>query len=80
MAERTKVDIARDLLCCAVAHEASSRLLGNITAIEIASLAASILAAHEFACPLCGSEPWVNIDCKLCASCSAIEDAEARHA
>jgi hypothetical protein len=65
--------IAADVLECALSHEPTSRLLGNVTAREIAALAASCITS----CPLCGAEPWVNIDCRLCTVCWPLEPDHA---
>lgn len=55
--------IAQDLLTHAASWAPDTRLLGNITAMELAKLAARNITT----CPLCGSEAWVNIDCEACA-------------
>ena len=67
------VDVATELLRCAIAHEPESRLLGNLRSCELASLAANALVHHNRPCPKCGAEPWVNIDCDLCMVCSMLE-------
>ena len=64
--------IAINVLKCALAWEPDVCLLGNITAAEIATLAASKLTA----CPKCGAEPYVNIDCDLCSLCSSLLESK----
>ncbi len=61
--------VAEDVLRCALAWEPSARLIGNVTAKEMAMLVARIIDT----CPKCGSTAWANIDCDLCGVCSAIE-------
>lgn len=65
---RTIEQIAVDVLECATGWEREARLIGNVQAYELAVLAAK----HITSCPKCGAEPWVNIDCQLCAAMSAI--------
>jgi hypothetical protein len=60
---RSRDQIAADILQCAVTHAPASRLIGNVTAMEIAALVVPLLIV----CPKCGAEAWVNIDCDLCA-------------
>ena len=64
--------IAVDVLKCAISWESGVCLVGNVTAREIA-----VLAAHQIdTCPKCGATAWVNIDCDLCGVVGAIvEDA-----
>lgn len=59
---------ALELLKCCLAHDPRSRVLGNIRAMDLTALAASIITS----CPKCGAEPWVNIDCDLCDMCSSL--------
>lgn len=59
---------ALELLNCCLRHERSSRLIGNIRAVDLATLASSIVTS----CPKCGAEPWVNIDCDLCDMCGLL--------
>jgi len=54
--------IAVDMLHAALTWEPEVKLIGDVSAEEIAKLAASCLSC----CPLCGSDPGVNIDCELC--------------
>lgn len=54
--------IAVELLRCALAWERDACLVGNVTALDVARLAAS----HLTACLVCGAEPWVSIDCLVC--------------
>ena len=62
--------IAVDLLRCVLTHEMNSCLLGNVTALEIAILCASMIDT----CPLCGATAWVDIDCDLCSLCSELQN------
>ena len=66
---RTNEQIAYEVLCCAIAHEPASKIVGNVSAMELAKIA----AAQITACPKCGAEAWCNIDCDLCGVCSALE-------
>jgi hypothetical protein len=61
-ATRTVETIAVDVLRCALAWEPNACLMGNVTASEIATLAAWTIDT----CPKCGATAWVNIDCDLC--------------
>lgn len=61
--------VAEDLLRCAIAWEPTARLVGNVTAKELAMLVAHVIDT----CPKCGSTAWVNIDCDLCGVCHAIQ-------
>jgi hypothetical protein len=63
---------AIDLLKCALSHEPDARLLGNLSARDVAALAASIVTC----CPSCGAEPWVNIDCDLCLVATGLAAGE----
>ena len=47
--------IACDVLACALAHDPDVRLIGNVTAAEVAALA----ARHVMTCPHCVAEAWV---------------------
>lgn len=62
MSVKNVEQIAGELLKCALSWDPDACILGNVTAREIAKLAASQITS----CPLCGAEPWVNIDCGLC--------------
>jgi|JI8StandDraft_1071087.scaffolds.fasta_scaffold80784_1 hypothetical protein len=64
--------IACDALACALAHEPDVRLIGNVTAAEVAALA----ARSVMTCPACGATAWVNIDCDTCLVCSALVSGE----
>jgi hypothetical protein len=66
--KRTAEEVAVELLKCAVGWEPSARLLGTVTAAEIATVAAH----HILTCPSCGAEAWVNIDCELCCAVAAL--------
>jgi hypothetical protein len=61
--------IAVDVLHCALSWEPGVRLIGDVTAAEVATLAAHTITQ----CPKCGAEAWVNIDCDLCMVCSELE-------
>ena len=63
-------ETARKVLLCALTHEPDSCLIGNVTAAEIARLAASRLST----CPQCGADAGSNIDCCcLCAILAVLE-------
>jgi hypothetical protein len=59
---RSLENIAVDVMRCALAHDAGSRLVGDVTAQELLALAVDRVTT----CPLCGSEAWCNIDCDIC--------------
>lgn len=63
MSTRSREAVAADVMLCGCSHEATSRLIGNVTALELVRLAAPLITS----CPKCGAEPWTNIDCELCA-------------
>ncbi len=65
MSERVAVDVLK----CALSWDPEVRLLGNVTAREIAALAAKAITT----CPKCGAEAWVNIDCDLCLMVAQLE-------
>lgn len=50
------------MLQCGLAWERDARLIGNVTAADVAKVAALTMTQ----CPACGSEAWVNIDCGVC--------------
>lgn len=52
------------MLQCALAWEAGARLIGNVTAADVAKVAALTMTQ----CPPCGSEAWVNVDCHVCSA------------
>lgn len=58
-------DTLVELLKCALTHDGSTRLVGNVTAKATARAAATFIIR----CPVCGAEAWCNIDCTLCAVC-----------
>lgn len=60
--------VAVDVLQCALGWAPDARLIGNVRAIDIAALA----ARNILACPMCGAEAWVNIDCQLCCFVSEV--------
>lgn len=57
--------IAVETLKCALSWAPDARLVGNVKASELATLAAHIIDT----CPQCGATAWVNIDCTLCGIC-----------
>lgn len=66
--KRTTEEIAIELLKYAVSWDPPARVLGNVTAEELARLAAPLITS----CPNCGAEAWVNIDCPLCLVVGAL--------
>lgn len=61
------------MLQCALAWEPEARLIGNVTALDVAKVAALTMTQ----CPSCGSEAWVNIDCRVCVTVAPlVADAE----
>ena len=65
-------EIAVEALRAAVAWEPNAKLLGDVTAVELARLA----LPHITQCPACGSEAWVNIDCPLCVAVGGLESPD----
>ncbi len=57
-----------ELLRCALSWDANARIVGNVTAKELARVVAQVI--HT--CPSCGSTAWVNIDCATCNVCSEL--------
>ncbi len=66
--------VAVDVLRCAMAWQPDAKLIGNVTARDVARLAAATVTS----CPKCGAEPWVNIDCNLCRACGSLEDESGK--
>lgn len=64
--------IAVDVLRCAMAWEPDAKLIGNVTARDVARLAVSAIDT----CPSCGATAFVNIDCMLCNIAEAVEAVE----
>lgn len=64
--------IARMALEAALTWEPDARLIGDLTAAEVAALA----ARAAMTCPGCGAEAWVNIDCDMCLVCAALASGE----
>lgn len=64
--------IARMTLEAALTWDPDARLIGDVTAAEVAALAARAVMT----CPACGSEAWVNIDCDMCLVCAALVAGE----
>jgi predicted signal transduction protein with EAL and GGDEF domain len=65
---RLREQIAIDVLRAAIAWEPEVRVVANVTASELASLAAASIDT----CPGCGATAFVNIDCDLCLVCSSL--------
>jgi hypothetical protein len=65
-------DISLAVLKCAAAWEPEAKLIGNVSAREVLILAAFVVDQTNQPCPMCGSEPWVNIDCSLCNFCNEV--------
>lgn len=65
---RTREQIAIDVLQASIAWEPEVRVVANVTASELAALAAAAVDT----CPSCGATAFVNIDCDLCLVCSAL--------
>lgn len=61
--------IAQETLRCALTWDRSARLIGNLTAFQIARLAAAVITF----CPKCGAEPGCNIDCDVCSVIAALD-------
>lgn len=62
--------VAVEVLRGALTHDEGARLIGNVTAHNVARLAVALIRT----CPQCGAEAWTNIDCHLCALCSELEE------
>jgi hypothetical protein len=68
--------IANEVLRCALSWERDARLLGDVTAEEIAILAISAIIT----CPICGATAWANIDCDVCSiAVSLLKRREESH-
>lgn len=75
MADRRPLgEIASEVLRCAMAWEPDARLIGNVTALEIARLAAQRIEDECQPCPLCGAEAGCDIDCGLCLGWDALTE------
>lgn len=59
---------ATELLQQVVDRDPSERVVGDVTASELAFLAAFLIDT----CPRCGSLAWRNTDCELCRRCYAL--------
>lgn len=67
---RSKEVIATSLLKVLLRTKPLDKVLGTeVTVKELAGL----LAEHFTSCPACGTEPWLNIDCKVCATMTGLE-------
>jgi len=64
--EKTAVELLR----CTLSWEVGSRVIGDVTALDLAVLAASVVGT----CPTCGATAWVNTDCEVCRMCSQLLD------
>jgi len=62
--------IAVELLRHVLTLEVNSCPLGDVTALEIAILCASMIDT----CPLCGATAWVDNDCDLCELCTTLKN------
>jgi len=62
--------IAVELLRHVLTLEVNSCPLGDVTALEIAILCASMIDT----CPLCGATAWCDIDCELCELCTTLKN------
>jgi hypothetical protein len=71
-AKRNNNEVAVELLKCAICWNTDARVLGNVTAVELARFC----AAQIITCPVCGSEAWVNIDCKICSIMAKLTSGE----
>lgn len=65
---RDRDKIAVDVLRGAIKMDRDARVLGNVTAAELAAIVAPIVDT----CPKCGATAWVDIDCELCNALSAL--------
>lgn len=73
---RNAQDVARALLRHALALD-PERVTCGATHAEIAMLAAEMLATvFNEPCPVCGAEPFVNIDCDVCLVASKLLSGE----
>lgn len=62
--------LAFEVMKCTITHEPEAKLLGNISAQETMYLMSLIITA----CPKCGSEAWVNVDCNMCLLCTSLSN------
>lgn len=53
-----------------VSRDADEPLLGG--ACTAAELLRMLAQHYPTACPMCGAEPWADIDCDLCMVCSTL--------
>lgn len=67
---RTKEQIATSVLQSMISFEPTVCIVGNVTALEVTRLLTDAFTA----CPACGAEPWVDIDCRVCLVMSALEE------
>lgn len=64
--------ISVDVLQCAIGWDPQAKLIGNVSALELARLAIPNIDS----CPKCGAIAWVSIDCDLCMMVGVIQDTE----
>lgn len=57
---------AGDLILSALSFDPEETVLGNVSAFELARIAAYVLDRFSTACPSCDAEPGANIDCDVC--------------
>lgn len=69
-APRTVEAVAADVIQSALAWAPDARLIGNVTARELATMAARLIDT----CPRCGACAWVNIDCVMCNVFAEVRD------
>lgn len=62
--------------CLRQSPTADSPIQG-VSWLELARIAAAAVDTANLSCPLCGAEPWCNIDCKVCRVCSELESPNA---
>jgi hypothetical protein len=60
--------IATDMLKCAIGWDPAAKVIGNVSAADVARVAAHVIGT----CPKCGATAWVNIDCDLCNVCHGL--------
>lgn len=65
-ADRNIYQIASDVLKFTLSEESGAQPIAGVMARELAKLAAWAVDESNGACPACGAEPWVNIDCTVC--------------
>ena len=66
---RSLEQIAGELLTCSLTWEREAKIIGNVTAFELALLAVSRIST----CPQCGADAGADIDCSTCVIIDALE-------